>query len=131
MAERRDIHVVAGVLRRDDAVLIAQRPADKHGEGLWEFPGGKIEASETPHAALVRELREELGIEVHASEAMMSLSHEYPARRVHLEFLSVVHWSGEPHGAEGQQIRWCPARTLQDVEFLAANAPLVAALVSG
>ena len=123
--------MVAGVLRRADAVLIAQRPLDKHGEGLWEFPGGKIESSETPHAALVRELREELGIDVQTSVALMSLTHDYPGRRVHLEFLSVARWSGEPRGMEGQQIRWCAAGELRDVAFLAANAPVVAALVDG
>ncbi len=121
----REISVVAGVLTRDDAVLIAQRPADKHGEGLWEFPGGKIESAESADAALVRELNEELGIDVLATSPLMAMTHDYPATRVHLQFLLVDDWRGEPHGREGQQVRWCARAALAEVDFLEANAALV------
>jgi 8-oxo-dGTP diphosphatase len=128
MADRHEIFVVAGVLARGEEVLIAQRPADKHGEGLWEFPGGKIEADESADAALARELHEELGIEVVASAHLISLTHDYDERRVHLEFLTVSEWHGEPVGREGQQVRWCARSALGRVDFLAANAPIISEL---
>lgn len=124
-------HVAAGILH-DAAgrVLITERICDGPFNGLWEFPGGKIGAGETAQQALRRELVEELGIEVAASEPFMELHHEYPDRTVELEFFVVDDWYGEPAGREGQQIRWVSTSELDADELLPADAPVVAALRS-
>jgi 8-oxo-dGTP diphosphatase len=123
------IHVVAGVLR-DGAgrVLIAQRPAGRHGAGFWEFPGGKLAPGEAPRQALARELDEELGISVEAAEWLLSLDHDYPDRRVHLEFWQVSRFAGEPRPREQQPLRWVPVAELATAGLLPADAPLVEVL---
>jgi len=123
------LHVAAGVLRdAAGAVLICERLCDGPYNGLWEFPGGKIRAGESSRDALQRELREELGIEIHAVEKLMQLSHCYPDRAVELEFFLVTGWHGEPVGREGQRIRWSAVTDLRSDELLPADAPLIAAL---
>lgn len=122
------VHVVAAVIRRADGqVLLAQRSASQHQGGLWEFPGGKVEAGEAVEAALARELREELGIEVSASRPLITVSHDYPDKRVLLEVREVSAFTGEPHGAEGQPLAWVAPRDLPSYEFPQANRPIVAA----
>ena len=122
-------HVAAGILR-DSAgrVLITERLCDGPFDGLWEFPGGKIAAGESASDALRRELAEELGIEVVASEPYMDLHHEYPDRAVYLEFFLVTAWTGEPAGLEGQGIRWVSLSDLDPNVLLPADAPVVDAL---
>jgi len=123
------IHVVAGILCNvAGEVLITERLCDGPFNGLWEFPGGKIDNGELPAAALRRELGEELGIEVTILEPFMSLSHEYPDRQVELEFFLVTGWHGEPEGLEGQGLRWVNIAALNADELLPADAPLVNAL---
>ena len=124
-------HVAAGILRNAaGAVLITERLCDGPYNGLWEFPGGKVRTGESPAAALRRELREELGIDVDAVEPFMNLSHDYPDRSVDLEFFLVTDWRGEPSGIEGQGIRWIDIAELNVDELLPADAPLVAALLN-
>jgi 8-oxo-dGTP diphosphatase len=124
------IEVVAGILAdAGGRVLIAQRPAGKALAGRWEFPGGKRDAGETPYAALVRELREELGIAVHAAERLMHYAHDYPERRVWLDVWTVGRWSGELRGLDGQALRWVEPGQLQDCDLLEADLPIVARLV--
>jgi 8-oxo-dGTP diphosphatase len=123
------MHVAAGILRNAAGeVLITERLCDGPFNGLWEFPGGKIDDAETSVAALRRELREELGIEVTTAEPFMSLSHEYVDRTVDLEFFLVDHWNGDPNGLEGQALRWVNVAQLDEAELLPADAPLVQAL---
>jgi len=101
------VEVAAAVLQRpDNSFLLAQRPPDKIWAGYWEFPGGKIEPGETPHHALVRELREELGIEVQAAYPWVTRVFTYPHATVRLNFFRVTAWSGELHPHEGQQFSW-------------------------
>ena len=128
----KHFHVAAGILR-DAAgrVLITERLCDGPFDGLWEFPGGKIGADETPSNALRRELAEELGIEVTVSQPYMALHHEYPDRTVDLEFFLVTAWQGEPLGLEGQGVRWVLPAELDPAELLPADAPVVDALNSG
>ncbi|MGI9271715.1 MAG: 8-oxo-dGTP diphosphatase MutT [Woeseiaceae bacterium] len=123
------IHVAAGILQNTTGeVLIAERLCDGPYNGLWEFPGGKIDAGESARAALRRELREELGIEATSVESFMGLSHEYPDRSVVLEFFLIRDWNGDPEGLEGQGLRWVAIRDLNVDELLPADAPLVDAL---
>lgn len=122
------VHVAAAVIRGDDdRVLIAKRAASQHQGGLWEFPGGKVEAGEQVRDALTRELHEELGIRVEAARPLIQVHHDYPDKQVLLDVWEVSAFSGEPHGAEGQPLAWASERELLDYEFPAANQPIVAA----
>lgn len=123
------IEVVAGLLvTADDRVLLGERLGDSPFKGMWEFPGGKIAAGETAEQALIRELREELGVGVRRSRRFMALEHRYADRHVTLEFFLVDHWSGTPAGLDGQRLRWTAIRELDAEELLPADAPVVRAL---
>ena len=111
-------------------VLISERICDGQFGGLWEFPGGKIADGETPVQALIRELDEELGIEVTGCDPFMELHHEYPDRIVDLEFFVVTAWQGKPAGREGQKIKWLHVSELDPVVLLPADMPVVEALQS-
>lgn len=123
--------VVAGVLWRpeDDHVLITERIGDSPFAGLWEFPGGKIDAGEPAEAALSRELREELGIEISRFAHFLSLEHAYADRIVSLAFYLVHEWAGSPDGLDGQALRWIARSELSAEELLPADAPVVQALL--
>ncbi|TIH09737.1 Nudix family hydrolase [Pseudomonas leptonychotis] len=122
------IHVAAAVIRgKDGQILIAKRCDDKHQGGLWEFPGGKVEAGETAQAALARELEEELGILVTTARPLIQVRHDYPDKHVLLDVWDVSAFTGEPHGAEGQPLAWVSAKQISEYEFPAANRPIVAA----
>jgi len=124
-----DLHVVAGaVFDSAGRVLIAQRPAGKALAGRWEFPGGKLHTGEEPYAGLVRELREELGIEVHAAGRLIRYPHAYPERTVWLDMWMVTDWSGEPRGLDGQALKWVETARLHEEDILEADEPIVAAL---
>lgn len=124
------IHVVAGALLDGQGrVLIAQRPAGKHMEGEWEFPGGKLHAEETPLAGLRRELVEELGITVRQADWLASCQHDYPDRRVLLELWAVTEFDGQPQSLDGQALRWVKLSDLDSAGLLPADKPLVAALL--
>jgi 8-oxo-dGTP diphosphatase len=121
--------VVAGALcDARGRVLIAQRPKLKHMAGRWEFPGGKVGPEESEHQALVRELREELGIEARDAQFCLRLTHAYPDRRVQLSCWIVRDFSGEPRGLDGQQLKWVPAAELSREDILEADAPFIEAL---
>ena len=126
------VTVAVGILT-DDAgrVLVTRRAPDVHQGGLWEFPGGKVEAGETLQKALARELREELGVLVEATEALMVLKHDYGDKQVRLDVHRVTHWSGQPRGLEGQPLAWRQPEQLRDWAFPAANRPILERLLSG
>ncbi|MCB5190429.1 Nudix family hydrolase [Methylobacillus arboreus] len=119
---------VAILQRPDGQVLLAERPAGKPWDGWWEFPGGKIEAGESPHHALVRELHEELGIEVVTAHPWLLRRFEYPDRKVELHFFIVRKWKHEPQGCEGQRLSWQNPSALSVGPMLPANEPILAAL---
>ncbi len=122
------VHVAAAVIRRADGqILLAKRADQQHQGGLWEFPGGKVEAGESVIAALHRELQEELGIGVTAARPLIKVRHDYADKQVLLDVWEVSGFSGEPHGAEGQPLAWVSPRQLPEYEFPAANQPIVQA----
>ncbi|MCU1717607.1 Nudix family hydrolase [Pseudomonas sp. 5P_3.1_Bac2] len=124
----KPIHVAAAVIRNDQGqILLAKRPDDKHQGGLWEFPGGKVEAGESVEQALSRELFEELGIRPTTARPLIQVRHAYTDKSVLLDVWEVSAFTGEPHGAEGQPLAWVSPRQLNDYEFPAANQPIMAA----
>ncbi|HYG33357.1 MAG TPA: 8-oxo-dGTP diphosphatase MutT [Clostridia bacterium] len=119
------IDVSAALVFRGGKLLITQRPAGTHLEGLWEFPGGKREPDETFEQCLARELREELGIEVFVGELIESLTHAYPEKTVHLRFFRCSWVKGEPEAIDCAAFKWVTAAELADHEFPAADARLL------
>ncbi len=123
------VHVAVGVIvGKDGRILIARRPQNTHQGGLWEFPGGKLAEAEDVHQALVRELHEELAIDVIASEPLIQIRHDYGDKQVLLDVRRVTRFDGEPCGAEGQPIHWVAVEQLRDYAFPAANRPIITAL---
>jgi len=123
------VQVVAAVIvRADGRFLLAQRPAGKVYAGYWEFPGGKIEPGETPAEALVRELREELGIEVVQAFPWITRHYVYEHATVDLHFFRVTGFRGEPHGREAQTLAWQSIERIDVAPVLPANGPIFAAL---
>jgi 8-oxo-dGTP diphosphatase len=123
------VHVaVAAIVNERDEVLLSLRPNHVHQGGLWEFPGGKLEAGETVRAALDRELHEELGITARRARPLIRVQHDYPDKSVVLDVWRVSEVQGEPHGREGQPVRWVPVRDLGGYRFPQANMPIVAAV---
>lgn len=123
------IHVAVGVIQNNRGeILIAKRPQAAHQGGLWEFPGGKVDAGETLAQALARELREEIAIVVERSEPLIQIRHHYPDKSVLLDVHRITQFSGEPKGAEGQPVCWVATKDLGNFEFPAANRPIISAL---
>jgi 8-oxo-dGTP diphosphatase len=111
----------------DGRVLLAQRPEGKAMAGLWEFPGGKIDSGETPESALLRELREELGIDTWASclAPLSFASHAYPDFHLLMPLFVCRRWSGIAQGREGQRLAWVRPAALSDYPMPAADLPLI------
>lgn len=123
------VHVAVGVIMDNDGkIFIAKRSLDVHQGGLWEFPGGKVDANETIQQALVRELREELAIEVLISQPLIQIRHHYPDKSVLLDVHKITQFSGVPCGNEGQPVQWVEPRDLKNFDFPAANRPIIFAI---
>ncbi len=132
MVEQRPVVLVAAVamIDPDGRVLLARRPEGKSMAGLWEFPGGKVEAGETPEAALDRELREELGVEicVPCLAPLSFASHAYDDFHLLMPLYSLRKWDGIARTRDGQELAWVRPENLRDYPMPPADAPLVAAL---
>ena len=124
------IRVVVGIILRDDKVFIALRKSNQHQGGLWEFPGGKCEASESLSVALLRELKEECDIAVTEHVFFKTIVHDYGDKQVELSFYKVNRFEGDPIGKEGQEVCWVPISDLLSYDFPDANNPIVAELMS-
>lgn len=125
----RVVQVAVGVVEAPDGrILIARRAEDAHQGGLWEFPGGKVDPGETTAEALIRELREELAIEVLDCEPLIEIRHDYADKSVQLNVCRVTRFEGEPRGAEGQPVQWVEREALPGYAFPAANRPIVNAI---
>lgn len=123
------VHVAVGVvLDGDRKVLITRRAPEAHQGGLWEFPGGKVEAGETVTVALTRELREELGIAIARTSALLEVHHDYGDKTVMLDVHVVWEYSGEARPLENQPMVWVAPQELTRYAFPAANRPIVAAV---
>lgn len=111
----------------DGRILLAQRPKGKSMEGLWEFPGGKVEPGETPEETLVRELREELAIETRVAclAPLTFASHAYPAFHLLMPLYVCRRFEGTPRGVEGQALKWVRPQALRDYPMPPADEPLI------
>ncbi len=111
----------------DGRVLLAQRPEGKSLAGLWEFPGGKVEPGETPEAALIRELREELGIDTWASclAPLTFASHSYEDFHLLMPLFACRKWQGMVQGREGQALKWVRPGDLRSYPMPPADLPLI------
>jgi 8-oxo-dGTP diphosphatase len=114
----------------DGRVLLAQRPEGKHLAGLWEFPGGKVHEGETPEAAVVRELREELAVDITESclAPFTFASHAYEDFQLLMPLYVCRVWKGTPTPLEGQTLRWVRPMAMASLPMPPADAPLVAML---
>ncbi len=121
----KPISVVGAVIRRGEAVLLAQRRPDRDEPSKWEFPGGKLDPGEEPQAALVRELREELGIETSIGDLYQVVLHDYADRTVHLMAFTTQIESGDPRPLDCQSVRWVPIRLLGTYDVCDADLPVV------
>ena len=124
------IDVSAALIFHHGKLLIAQRHAQAHLGGLWEFPGGKREPHETFEQCLVREIREELGVEISVGELFETVTHAYPEKTVRLKFFTCKLLSGEPQPLDCAAVRWVSQSELADFEFPAADAQLLQKLKS-
>jgi mutator protein MutT len=119
------IEVSAALIFRKGKLLITQRHAKSHLGGLWEFPGGKLEAGETFEQCLVREIREELGVAISVGELFEEVAHRYPEKSVHLKFFICQLVAGEPQPLDCAAIKWVAKSELAGFEFPAADARLL------
>ena len=121
------IVVAAALVRNDGRLLLAQRPEGKAMAGLWEFPGGKLEAGESPQAALKRELREEISIDVNEDdlEAFAFAAHAYERFHLLMPVFLARRWTGEPTALEGQKLVWASPNEVRKFATPEADGPLI------
>jgi 8-oxo-dGTP diphosphatase len=119
------IPVVAGFLRRGTQVLVGQRPETHSLAGLWEFPGGKIEAGENPEEALVRELSEELGIEASVGDLKLVCTHSYGEVNILILFYEILYWKGEPKTKHHLALEWIEPYELKTRKIPDANRKIL------
>ncbi|MBY0530812.1 MAG: 8-oxo-dGTP diphosphatase MutT [Xanthobacteraceae bacterium] len=125
------IVAACALIDADNRVLIAKRPANKDMAGLWEFPGGKVDPGERPEVTLIRELKEELGIDV--QEACLApltfASHTYPQFQLLMPLWVCRRWEGEVEALEGQELAWVRPNRLRDYPIPPADEPLIPHLI--
>ena len=131
MTRRLVLVVACALVDVDNRILIAQRPEGKSLAGLWEFPGGKVDAGETPEEALIRELREELGVETKTAclAPLTFASHSYDDFHLLMPLYVCRRWTGFPRSLEGQSLKWVRAKALRDYPMPPADEPLIAPLI--
>ncbi len=128
----KHIHVVAGIIWNEDKtkILLSQRKSDQDFSGLWEFPGGKVEADEKEETALLRELQEELKIDVTDYAPAIAFPFEYPSKTIDFTIYEVFAFTGIPVGAESQIVVWVKKEELQNLEFPEANQRMIAYILN-
>jgi mutator protein MutT len=125
---KNSVQVSAALIFRDGKLLIAQRPAKAHLGGLWEFPGGKREPNESAEQCLVREIREELGVEISVGELVETVTHAYPEKTVRLKFFLCRLVRGEPQPVECAAVKWVSREELAAHQFPEADSELLVKL---
>lgn len=123
------IPVVTGLMRKGNQVLVGQRPIGHSLAGQWEFPGGKIEKGETPEEALVRELREELGIEAECGRLKLASTYSYGDTGIVILFYEVLFWKGEVKPVHHMELKWIFAEELKTLAIPEANKKIIDRLV--
>ena len=132
IAPESRLYVVVGVVKnRSGKYLLQQRPPGKPCEGQWEFPGGKLEAAETPLKALARELKEELGIDVMEASPLTQIKQDYEHARVWLDVYLVESYVGDAEGREEQLIAWLDPYEILEKDILPPVIPIIESLLSG
>lgn len=126
----KTIDVVAAIIERDGLILLAQRPAHADQPGMWEFPGGKVETGETQPAALIRELKEELGIEARPAAYVASHQREVSGRMINLHAWHVPDFSGEPIAFEHSELVWVRPEAAYQRDLAPADVPLLDAFIA-
>lgn len=122
----KQLQIAVGIIRNPQGeIFITRRATDAHMANMLEFPGGKIEAGETPEQALVRELHEETGITATRYSQFETLAYQFPDRHIALWFYLVEGWEGEPWGKEGQRGQWIAQQDLKADDFPPANEPII------
>ncbi|MFN1130609.1 pyrimidine (deoxy)nucleoside triphosphate diphosphatase [Lelliottia nimipressuralis] len=125
----KTLDVVAAILEKDGKILLAQRPAQADQAGMWEFAGGKVEAGETQPEALIRELREELGIEALPVQYVASHQREVSGRLIHLHAWHVPSFSGDVVAHYHSRLVWCTPQEAFAYDLAPANIPLLEAFI--
>ncbi len=119
------VDVVAALIRDGERFLICKRPAHKARALMWEFPGGKVEAGESPRDALIRECMEELDVTLDVGELYMQVTHEYPDIQIRLSLYEAVIASGQLRGKEHEALCWILPREIPDFEFCPADVDII------
>ncbi len=121
------LHIVAGIILNPDKsqIFITKRHKEAHQGGLWEFPGGKVEPKEKPEEGMIRELYEEIGIEVTELSHFEHLIYDYPDKSLEFDFFVISRFLNQPFGREGQQGRWVAVNQLAELNFPEANIPIL------
>lgn len=122
------VDVAIGLLTKDNKVCLSLRQSHQHLADHWEFPGGKIEQDESPQQALIREFKEELGVETSAWQSLITIPWHYEKVSVRLQVFQTDQFKGEPTGLEGQKVEWCPIVDLANKYFPEANNGILMAL---
>ena len=125
----KTLDVVAAIIEKDDKILLAQRPAHADQPGMWEFAGGKVDAGETQPEALIRELREELGIDAEPAQYVASHRREVSQRLINLHAWHVPHFSGEPTAHFHSALAWCTPQEALTYTLAPADIPLLKAFI--
>ncbi len=128
---KKRLWIAAGIILNpaQDHIFITRRNANAHQGGLWEFAGGKVETHETAQQAVIRELHEEVGIEVTALTPLISLNHDYSDKALKFDFFAITKFSGEARGNEGQAGLWVAINDLHQYPFPEANAAVLAKII--
>ncbi len=125
------IHVCAAVIRKNGKVLLCSRPDGKHLEGMWEFPGGKVDAGETDGKCLRREIKEELSLDIFVADQIYRISHKYPDKEVDIRFYRAFTSDDNQKitAMDNQQYRWVEISDLMQMDIIPADAPFCEFLI--
>ena len=126
MSSKKQITVTAAIIWQDGKILITKRPEGKHLEGMWEFPGGKKEETETLEECITREIREELGVDIKPGKLLLTVNHEYKSKVVELHIFECALINGSPIPLEGQDMKWVKPEDMRDYTFPPPDIEVIA-----